>query len=616
MASKKELRALITLAGKIDPSLQAAMMKASKLNMKVAKESQKSAGMMSKVGTIAKGVLVGNLLTKGVSMLAEGITSVGRSGIQLASDLTEVQNVVDVTFGEGATQINNWSKKALKSFGLAELQAKKYNGTLGALLKSSGITGNNLLVMSENLSGLAGDFASFYNLAQDDAFDKIRAGISGETEPLKQLGINMSVANMEAFALSKGIKTSWSKMDQATQTILRYSYLMEKSKDAQGDFARTQGGFANQTRLLKTTWDQLTATIASKSLPLFTKLAQKGNELLGGIDAEKLGQGVAEKLGAAFDIAAKYIPIIIDGAMKIPPIVSEIYDKGKWVSDLIVNNWSMIEPVVWGIAGAVGAYKIAMAGLVIQQKAAMIIEGLNKAWAVGSAVLTMFQSGASLATVAQWALNAAMTANPIGLVVVGIGALIAAGVLLYKNWDTITAALSSAWNWFQNLIKSISDFAFVLTGPIAPILLLIKHFDAVKNAVGGAIDSVKNFFGLSGSKSDNPSNVSGKDLVSSNIKGYASGGFASEPSIFGEVGLEAAIPIKYRNPRSISLLNQTARAIGAAPSGEMPGLHLSINFYGPVSNQNDVVEGVKMAKDYIIEVIDEYKANQGRVSFG
>ena len=93
--------------------------------------------------------------------------------------------------------------------------------------------------------------ASFYNLNSDEAFAKIRSGISGETEPLKQLGINMSVANLEAYAMAQGIDKSYDSMTQAEQVMLRYNYLLSVTGDAQGDFARTSGSFANQQKLLK-----------------------------------------------------------------------------------------------------------------------------------------------------------------------------------------------------------------------------------------------------------------------------------------------------------------------------------------------------------------------------
>ena len=109
-----------------------------------------------------------------------GVAEFAKQSVELASNLVEVQNVVDQTFGSGATQINNWSKTALNAFGLNQLQAKQFTGYLGAMMKSSGITGDALTKMSENLVGLAGDMASFDNLDPEVAFEKIRSGISGK----------------------------------------------------------------------------------------------------------------------------------------------------------------------------------------------------------------------------------------------------------------------------------------------------------------------------------------------------------------------------------------------------------------------------------------------------
>lgn len=117
----------------------------------------------------------------------------GKQALEIASDLQEVQNVVDVTFGSSASKIDAWAKSAGKNFGLTELQAKQFTSTLGAMMKSSGLAGDEIVEMSTSLAGLAADMASFYNLDFDTAFQKIRSGISGEVEPLKALGINLSV---------------------------------------------------------------------------------------------------------------------------------------------------------------------------------------------------------------------------------------------------------------------------------------------------------------------------------------------------------------------------------------------------------------------------------------
>ena len=139
--------------------------------------------------------------------------------------------------------------------------------------------------MSMSITGLAADFASFYNLKHDEAFEKIRAGISGETEPLKQLGINISVANLEAYALSQGINTAYNKMSQAEQATLRYNYLMSVSANAQGDFARTSGSYANQMRIAQLNIQNFSTSIGSQLLPIITEAGTKIiTELINGLN--------------------------------------------------------------------------------------------------------------------------------------------------------------------------------------------------------------------------------------------------------------------------------------------------------------------------------------------
>jgi hypothetical protein len=210
-----------------------------------------------------KGMLKGIVGAISAAGIAKLILDWGKAAVSAASDLAEVQNVVDVTFGDSARQIQTWAEQAGKQYGLTETQAKRYASTIGAMLKSQGTAQKDVLEMSESLAGLAADMASFYNLDFDTAFEKIRAGISGETMPLKQLGINMSVANLEAFALEQGITKSYAAMSQGEQTLLRYQYLMKATADAQGDFARTSDGYANATRRLSTSFESFKAKAGS-----------------------------------------------------------------------------------------------------------------------------------------------------------------------------------------------------------------------------------------------------------------------------------------------------------------------------------------------------------------
>ncbi len=225
-----------------------------------------------------KGILGANFFQAGL----EEAVDFGKKGIQLASDLEEVQNVVDVTFGQGAAQIEAFADSASTSFGLTELQAKQFSGTIGAMVKSMGLTEKEALDMSTSLVGLTGDMASFYNLDHQTAFDKIRSGLSGETEPLKQLGINMSVANLEAYALTKGIKKAYDEMSEAEKVQLRYGYIMQQTTDAQGDFVRTQDSYANQVRILQNNLDTTAANIGGMLVPALTRATSWMNSLFAG----------------------------------------------------------------------------------------------------------------------------------------------------------------------------------------------------------------------------------------------------------------------------------------------------------------------------------------------
>lgn len=190
-----------------------------------------------------------------------GILEFGRNAFELGSAITEVENVVDVAFGSMADKAYEFASTAKEQFGLSELAAKQYSGTMMAMLNASGVAQDDAAKMSIGLAGLAGDLASFYNIETDEAFYKLRSAIAGEVEPMRQLGVSMTVANLEAYALSQGITKSWQSMTQAEQAMLRYNYIMAATSQQQGDYARTINSFANQWRLLTLNVQQFAATI-------------------------------------------------------------------------------------------------------------------------------------------------------------------------------------------------------------------------------------------------------------------------------------------------------------------------------------------------------------------
>lgn len=307
----------------------------------------------------------------GLVMIARKALDTIKTGIDYASDLAEVQNVVDVTFGSATEAINSWSKECLAAYGMNEVSAKRYAGTIGAMLKSSGLAGDAIVDMSKDMVGLAGDMASFYNLDLETAFEKIRSGISGETEPLKQLGINMSVANLEAYALSQGITTAYNEMSQAEQVMLRYNYLMSTTADAQGDFARTQDSYANQTRLLSESWLEFTGIMAEQLLPVLTTIVSWLNNIVTFLteNADMVSAvlvGLATTVGIlavawVVHAAAQWLAVAANQAL----IVSLLSNPILWIALIIGVLVAAMYRWIQSIGGVKNAWEICKLALIV-----------------------------------------------------------------------------------------------------------------------------------------------------------------------------------------------------------------------------------------------------------
>ena len=422
-----------------------------------------------KIKSIVKGIGVG--LIAGAGLVTAGLLKVSKDAIQLASDLIEVQNVVDVTFGKDADTINKWSKTALESFGLSELQAKKFSSTLGAMMKSSGLAGDKITRMSMDLAGLAGDMASFYNLDIEEAFNKIRGGLSGETEPLKVLGVDISTTNLQkTFGLDS---KQWQSLDAAQKQILRYKYLMKVTKDAQGDFTRTMSdSLANQRRVLKTTIEQMLATLGTVFMPALVRFSNEALNLIKSIDIESIKTKLED-----FVNKIDFEKLIND----IKNIAIQFFNFTKSAIKLIQTLKPFL-PLLTKIVIALIAFKTAMIVVGYVSMFAKAIKGLAVALKV--------------AQVAQWLLNAAMSANPIGLIIIAVVALIAIIVLLVKNWDKVKAAITSfaqsAYNFLTSIYEKLENAPLFIQFLTLPFKTFIDLLRTGYRGVIAIIDAFKN----------------------------------------------------------------------------------------------------------------------------
>lgn len=208
------------------------------------------------------------------------IIDFGAKCIELGSDLSEVQNVVDVTFPRMSKQVDDFAKNAITSFGLSETMAKKFTGTFGAMAKAFGFGEQAAYEMSTTLTGLAGDVASFYNISQDEAYTKLKSVFTGETETLKDLGIVMTQSALDSYALANGYGKVTAKMSEAEKVALRYKFVQDQLSLASGDFIRTADGWANQVRVLKLQFDSLKATIGQGLINVLTPVIQVINRII------------------------------------------------------------------------------------------------------------------------------------------------------------------------------------------------------------------------------------------------------------------------------------------------------------------------------------------------
>lgn len=369
--------------------------------------------------------------------IAKGMVSLTKQSIGLASSLQEVQNVVDVTFGESADVINEFARGAGEAFGMAELQAKEFSGTMGSIFDSMGVSAEATLEMSQNLVRLSGDLASFRNASHEEAFEKIRAGIVGEIEPLRQWGIVVSVANLEAYALSKGIDKTYESMTQAEQAVLRYNYIMEHTAAAQGDFQRTQDSYANQLRTTSLAIQEIGASIGERLLPAATRTVSAIGHLATGFnDAFKDG-GLREGL----DYITEQFPVAtaaVSGFVMAMGTLTVLKRGEKLTDGYRIAKRALVQ---WLEAGT--AAEVVEAGVLAKKEI----------------LLGLMTKRLTAAQAAQALFNSTVKANPLGAAAAGIGALVAGIVLLVKHLKKTKPELFELGEIIKEINQASDDLA-------------------------------------------------------------------------------------------------------------------------------------------------------------
>lgn len=245
----------------------------------------------------------------------------GKDAVNFASDLTEVQNVVENSFGtEGTKTIEGYAKTAREALGMSELTFKQIASRYQAMGNAMGITTGQIAKANANLTGkmtddyaqvgdgmgnmstrltmLAADMASFYNVEQSTVAEALNAVYTGQTRPLRQYGLDLTQATLQEWANKQGIDAKISSMSQAEKTMLRYQYVMAQTNTIQGDFARTSQTWANQVRILKQNLQALGGVIGGTLINAFRPLVAWLNKAMGSVIA--FAETVGNALGKIF----------------------------------------------------------------------------------------------------------------------------------------------------------------------------------------------------------------------------------------------------------------------------------------------------------------------------
>lgn len=247
------------------------------------------------------------------------LLAAGAASIKMASDFNESLNKVDVSFKSASGSVTEFAKTSLKTYGIASGTALDMASNFGDMATSMGLGVGEASKLSTSLVGLAGDMASFKNIRIDVAQTALNGIFTGETESLKRLGIVMTEANVKAYAFSQGITKQYDTMSQAEKVMLRYNYVMSVTKNAQGDFARTNENAANQMRMFGEGMKQLSAEIGQVMLPAVTSITKAANGMITGFSGASEGtKGFVVALGL---IAAATGPLLFLVGTIVPKVI-------------------------------------------------------------------------------------------------------------------------------------------------------------------------------------------------------------------------------------------------------------------------------------------------------
>lgn len=332
------------------------------------------AGEERSLGRLARGAVAGSGALRGFgrSLAFASSTFLGGAGFvyALKTALTDAVNLheqiskTNVVFGQSARDILEWSHTTASSMGLARDKTLEVASTFGALLRPLGIAQKQSADLSKSLTKLGADLASFYNTSVEDALRAVQSGLLGQARPLRRYGVALDEARVKQEAMNETGKTTAKQLTTQDKVLARYAIIMHDTALAQGDFQRTSGGLANQTRILQANLHNLSETVGTALYPQVNKIVHRLNDWLGNTenqkrvqrdvtaavqDGAKAARGLAQGIGAV----NKVVHPLVDGLGGIENAVKVAF--GLWLVTrlrLIASSLGLIRTQTYAAATA------------------------------------------------------------------------------------------------------------------------------------------------------------------------------------------------------------------------------------------------------------------------
>lgn len=507
-------------------------------NTKLKSGLAEAEGDIQKSGNGFSSVLSGVGMSIGMGVAGIAANALGKvtdfmgDSVDAASDLGETMSKVSVVFGENSDAVKAWGASAATALGQSQADALGAAATFGNLFVSMGMTSDSSSDMSMNLVELATDLASFNNMSTDEALDKLKAGMLGSAEPMQSLGVNMNAAMVEAKALAMGLAETKDELTPAALAQARYALILEQTTTAQGDFARTSGGLANQQRILDAQMGELSATIGNVLLPVQTAMTTGMNELLTTVLpplVEFLQSNVMPAFTAIGEVLGNSVLPAIQGIIAWFTTLGGTMNAQTdgpfaYLSNWFYENMPRIQKIVETVLSAITAFWsehgdtiMGVVGWLFEFVVTNIQDSMKTVMDIVQAILQIITGDFSGA------------GDTLG------GIMDRWRERILGAWAAITTGIKDWWNgidWGEMGRSILEGLAAGITGAVG---LAVQ---AMQNAGRAILDAIKGFFGIR-SPSQVMADEVGKPLVDGLLGGFQQAlGVASEinGALFGGIG--------------------------------------------------------------------------------